>query len=154
MSGVSATGHYIYRNKLDQQKGNRYLQNYYRYAERKFLSDCENVKICKNKTVFVLITLKKSARQNMVIELVWVIYGENHHLENVTNLKPKTRNKFSLLSYDPYGPARAFIAKLLRKSPYEGRTRWCEQGRKKPSGPARIAYGPARISYGSSRDAN
>ena len=58
------------------------------------------------------------------------------------------------LSYDPYGPARAFIAKLLRKSPYEGRTRWREQGRKKPSGPARIAYGPARISYGSSRDAN
>ena len=47
-----------------------------------------------------------------------------------------------LLSYDPYGPARAFIAKLLRKSPYEGRTRWREQGRKKPSGPARIAYGP------------
>ena len=46
------------------------------------------------------------------------------------------------LSYDPYGPARAFIAKLLRKSPYEGRTRWREQGRKKPSGPARIAYGP------------
>ena len=46
------------------------------------------------------------------------------------------------LSYDPYGPARAFIAKLLRKSPYEGRTRWGEQGRKKPSGPARIAYGP------------
>ena len=52
-----------------------------------------------------------------------------------------------MLSYDPYGPARAFIAKLLRKSPYEGRTRWREQGRKKPSGPARIAYG-------SSRDAN
>ena len=47
-----------------------------------------------------------------------------------------------VLSYDPYGPARAFIAKLLRKSPYEGRTRWREQGRKKPSGPARIAYGP------------
>ena len=46
------------------------------------------------------------------------------------------------LSYDPYGPARAFIAKLLRKSPYEGRTRWREPGRKKPSGPARIAYGP------------
>ena len=45
------------------------------------------------------------------------------------------------LSYDPYGPARAFIEKLLRKSPYEGRTRWREQGRKKPSGPARIAYG-------------
>ena len=58
------------------------------------------------------------------------------------------------LSYDPYGPARAFIAKPLRKSPYEGRTRWREQGRKKPSGPARIAYGPARIAYGSSRDAN
>ena len=52
-----------------------------------------------------------------------------------------------VLSCDPYGPARAFIAKLLRKSPYEGRTRWREQGRKKPSGPARIAYG-------SSRDAN
>ena len=51
------------------------------------------------------------------------------------------------LSCDPYGPARAFTAKLLRKSPYEGRTRWREQGRKKPSGPARIAYG-------SSRDAN
>ena len=31
-----------------------------------------------------------------------------------------------LLSYDPYGPARAFIAKLLRKSLYEGRTRWRE----------------------------
>ena len=44
--------------------------------------------------------------------------------------------------YDPCGPARAFVAKLLRKSPYEGRTRWREQGRKKPSGPARIAYGP------------
>ena len=40
------------------------------------------------------------------------------------------------------GPASAFIAKQLRKSPYEGRTRWREQGRKKPSGPARIAYGP------------
>ena len=26
------------------------------------------------------------------------------------------------LLYDPYGPARAFIAKLLRKFPYEGRT--------------------------------
>ena len=47
-----------------------------------------------------------------------------------------------VISYDPYGPARAVIAKLLRKSPYEGRTRWREQGRKKPSGPARIAYGP------------
>ena len=47
-----------------------------------------------------------------------------------------------MADYDPCGPARAFIAKLLRKSPYEGRTRWREQGRKKPSGPARIAYGP------------
>ena len=47
-----------------------------------------------------------------------------------------------LLSYDAYGPARAFNAKLLRKSPYEGRTRWREQGGKKPSSPARIAYGP------------
>ena len=47
-----------------------------------------------------------------------------------------------MLSYDPCDPARAFIAKLLRKSPYEGRTRWREQGLKKPSGPARIAYGP------------
>ena len=26
------------------------------------------------------------------------------------------------LLYDLYGPARVFIAKLLRKSPYEGRT--------------------------------
>ena len=62
-------------------------------------------------------------------------------------LKVSEVGKHSPLSYDPYGPARAFIAKLLRKSPYEGRTRWCEQGRIKPSGPARIAYG-------SSRDAN
>ena len=46
------------------------------------------------------------------------------------------------LSYDPDGPARAFIAKLLIKSPYEGCTRWREQGREKPSGPVRIAYGP------------
>ena len=45
------------------------------------------------------------------------------------------------LPHDPYGPALAFIAKLLRKSPYEGRTRWREQSRKKPSRPARIAYG-------------
>ena len=30
----------------------------------------------------------------------------------------------------------------MRKSLYEGRTRWHEQGRKKPSGPARIVYGP------------
>lgn len=31
----------------------------------------------------------------------------------------------SHISYEPYGPARAFIAKLLRKSPYpyEGRIR-------------------------------
>ena len=50
--------------------------------------------------------------------------------------------QYCTLSYDPYGPTRAFIEKLLRKSPYEGRTRWREQGRKKPSGPARIAYGP------------
>ena len=49
---------------------------------------------------------------------------------------------YHILLYDPYGPARAFIAKLLRKSPYEGRTWWREQVRKKPSGPARIAYGP------------
>ena len=28
----------------------------------------------------------------------------------------------ALLSYGPYGPARAFIAKLLGKCPYEGRT--------------------------------
>ena len=49
---------------------------------------------------------------------------------------------YYLLLYDPYGPARAFIAKLLRKSPYEGRTWWREQVRKKPSGPARIAYSP------------
>ena len=43
---------------------------------------------------------------------------------------------------DRYGPARAFIAKLLIKSPYEGRTRWRDQGRKKPSGPARITCVP------------
>ena len=48
------------------------------------------------------------------------------------------------LTYDPYGPARAFNAKLLRKSPYKGHTRWREQGRKKPCCPARIAYGPHR----------
>ena len=49
--------------------------------------------------------------------------------------------------YDPYGPARAFVVKLLRKSPYEGRTRWREQGRKNPSGPARIAYDLIRGFY-------
>ena len=38
-----------------------------------------------------------------------------------------------LLTYEPYGPERYFIAKLLRKSPYEGRARWREEGRKKPS---------------------
>ena len=37
---------------------------------------------------------------------------------------------------------RASIAKVLGKSPYEGRTWWRKQVRKKPSGPARIAYGP------------
>ena len=51
---------------------------------------------------------------------------------------------YGILSYDPYGPARAFIAKLLRKSRYEGRTQWREQGRKKPSGPARFADGSLR----------
>ena len=50
--------------------------------------------------------------------------------------------QYQLLLYDLYGPARAFIAKVLRKSPYEGRTWWCKQVRKKPSEPARIAYGP------------
>ena len=30
------------------------------------------------------------------------------------------------LSYDPWDPGRAFIAKLLRKSPSEGCTRWHE----------------------------
>ena len=83
------------------------------------------------------------------------------HLKEL-NVGPDTINdektlllgRAGALSYDPYGPARAFIAKPLRNSPYEGRTRWREQGRKKPSGPARIAYGPARIAYGSSRDAN
>ena len=34
------------------------------------------------------------------------------------------------------------LSLLLRKSPYEGRTRWPEQGGKKLSGPARIVYGP------------
>ena len=46
-----------------------------------------------------------------------------------------------MLLYDPYGPPRAFIAKVLRKSPNEGRTWWREQVRKRPFGPARIAYG-------------
>ena len=32
--------------------------------------------------------------------------------------------------------------KVLRKSPYEGRTWWRKHVRKKPYGPARIAYGP------------
>ena len=53
----------------------------------------------------------------------------------------KLLNKQQLL-YDPYGPAHAFIAKLLRKSLYKGRTWWREQVRKKPSDPARIVYGP------------
>ena len=38
------------------------------------------------------------------------------------------------LSYDPHGPARAFIAKLFRKSLYEGRARWRKSGWKKPPG--------------------
>ena len=37
---------------------------------------------------------------------------------------------------------RALSLQNYWESPYEGRTRWREQGRKKPSGPARIAYGP------------
>ena len=65
----------------------------------------------------------------------WNVSGEQR--TNNTN-----RSWYCFLLYDPYGPARAFIAKLLRKSPYEGRTWWREQVRKKPSGPARIAYGP------------
>ena len=64
----------------------------------------------------------------------------------------RKRGQYPALSYDPYGPARAFIAKLLRKSPYEGRARWREQGRKKPSGPARIAYGPAIASRAALRE--
>ena len=47
-----------------------------------------------------------------------------------------------MLSYDPYHLTRTFIAKLLRKSPYEGCTWWREQDRRQPSGPVRIAYGP------------
>ena len=77
--------------------------------------------------------IRQNQQTNIVQKLVYCAFNQ----ENVN---------FSIcymyLSYDPYGPARAFIAKLLRKSPYEGRTRWREQGRKKPSGPARIAYGP------------
>ena len=38
--------------------------------------------------------------------------------------------------------AQRTLSLLLRKSPYEGRTRWPEQGGKKLSGPARIVYGP------------
>ena len=84
--------------------------------------------------------------------------GHNNETEVEYNIRKKNKRKEQqrekvmhgqfvrqteeILSYDPYGPARAFIAKLLRKSPYEGRTRWREQGRKKPSGPARIAYDP------------
>ena len=49
---------------------------------------------------------------------------------------------YCILLYAPYGPVRAFIAKVLRKSLYEGRTWWREQVRKKPSGPARITFGP------------
>ena len=40
-----------------------------------------------------------------------------------------------MLSYDPYGPAGTFIAKLVRKYWYEGRMRWPEQSRKKLYGP-------------------
>ena len=65
-----------------------------------------------------------------------------HRNASNTTCRPKKEVEEWYLSYDPDGPARAFIAKLLGKSPYEGRTRWREQGRKKPSGPARIAYGP------------
>ena len=68
---------------------------------------------------------------------------ENSQLKTGLLIKRESEKKI-ILFYDPYVPARAFIAKLLRKSPYEGRTRWREQGRKKPSGPARIAYGSLR----------
>ena len=73
-----------------------------------------------------------------------VVFNSKHFLNARLFINPSLKHigQQAALSYDPYGPARAFIAKLLRKSPYEGRTRWREQGRKKPSGPARIAYGP------------
>ena len=43
-----------------------------------------------------------------------------------------TRTTLSVLSLPNY----------WEKSPFEGRTLWCEQGRKKPSSPARMAYSP------------
>ena len=88
--------------------------------------------------------------------LVLISQFRNHHVERTNFARGsqcfdstkessvcwrETATKSHLL-YDPNRRARAFIAKLLRKSPYEGRTRWREQGRKKPSGPARIAYDP------------
>ena len=42
----------------------------------------------------------------------------------------------------PVRPHACFRCKTIEKIEYEGRTRWCEQGRKKPSGPAGIVYGP------------
>ena len=41
---------------------------------------------------------------------------------------------------------RALLFQNLRKSPYEGRTRWREQGRKKPVGSARIAACSVKMS--------
>ena len=64
-----------------------------------------------------------------------------HNYRNNTMHERLVLKEMALL-YDPYGPAHAFIAKVLRKSLYEGSTWWREQVRKKPSEPARIAYGP------------
>ena len=47
------------------------------------------------------------------------------------------------LSYDPYGPASASIAKPSIKVPYEGRTHLRERGQKTPYGPTTKAYGLA-----------
>ena len=41
-------------------------------------------------------------------------------LVTLAYMKGRTDVRTYVLSYDPCGPARAFIAKLLRKSPYEG----------------------------------
>ena len=53
------------------------------------------------------------------------------------------REKYPILSYDPYGPASVFFAKPLMKVPYEGRSHLRERGRKKPYGPTTKAYGLA-----------
>ena len=64
-------------------------------------------------------------------------------LEPFLFIEAQIRGHYGSLSYDPYGPASAFLAKPLMKVPYEGRTHLRERGRKKLYDPITKAYGLA-----------